>query len=179
MDKNKNSQSKKAPQSSGPVENILPTTNEQEMQKLMKDLDREQAYREHKCWRQYVTVIISIIFVVFQLYASLSGHIPAQVLRASHLAFVQLLAFLLFPASKKMPKNTQMYAHGFQNTLVSRAGNNTLLDVIIGIIGILILFESCRRIVGLPIMIIAAVFMLYAFIGKYLPGFLQIGRAHV
>ena len=65
MDKNKNSQSKKAPQSSGPVENILPTTNEQEMQKLMKDLDREQAYREHKCWRQYVTVILSIIFVVF------------------------------------------------------------------------------------------------------------------
>ncbi len=196
MDKNKTSQSKKAPQTSGPVENILPTTNEQEMQKLMNDLDREQAYREHKCWRQYVTVIISIIFVVFQLYASLSGHIPAQVLRASHLAFVQLLAFLLFPASKKMPKNTlpwydvtlgltgaacwlyivinfQMYAHGFQNTLVSRAGNNTLLDVIIGIIGILILFESCRRIVGLPIMIIAAVFMLYAFIGKYLPGFLH------
>jgi len=182
--------------SSGKVEQILPTTNEEEMKQLMKDLDREQAYREHKCWRQWVTVLISVIFVLFQLYATLSGRIPAQVLRASHLAFVQLLAFLLFPATKKMPRNTlpwyditlglvgascwlyivinfQMYSMGFSNTLVSRTGNYNVVDVIIGIIGILILFESCRRIVGLPIMIIASVFVIYAFVGKYLPGFLH------
>ncbi len=182
--------------SSGAIEQILPTTNEEEMKNLMKDLDREQAYREHKCWRQWITVLVSTVFVLFQLYATLSGHVTAQVLRASHLAFVQLLAFFLFPASKKMPKNTlpwydvllgltgaacwlyivinfQMYAHGLPNTLVSRSGNNTVLDVVIGIIGILILFESCRRIVGLPIMLIAACFVIYAFAGKYLPGFLH------
>ena len=154
----------------------------------MKDLDREQAYREHKCWRQYITVIISIIFVAFQLYATLSGIITAQILRATHLAFVQLLAFLLFPATKKMPRNTLpwydvvlglmgagcwMYIVINFQTLVRRSGNNTTLDVIIGIVGILILFESCRRIVGLPIMTIASIFVLYAFFGKYLPGFLH------
>ncbi len=170
------------------IENILPTSNEDEMKKLMKDLDREQAYREHKCWRQYITVIISVIFVAFQLYATLSGAITAQILRATHLAFVQLLAFLLFPATKRMPRNTLpwydvllglsgaacwMYIVINFQTLVRRSGNNTTLDVIIGIIGILILFESCRRIVGLPIMTIAAIFVLYAFIGKYLPGFLH------
>ncbi len=170
------------------IENILPTSNEDEMKKLMKNLDREQAYREHKCWRQYITVIISIIFVTFQLYATLSGTITAQILRASHLAFVQLLAFLLFPATKKMPRNTLpfydvllglagagcwMYIVINFDTLVRRSGNNTTLDVIIGIIGILILFESCRRIVGLPIMIIASVFVIYAFVGKFLPGFLH------
>ena len=170
------------------IENILPTSNEDEMKQLMKDLDREQAYREHKCWRQYITVIISIVFVVFQLYATLSGLIPAQILRATHLAFVQLLAFLLFPATKKMPRNTLpwydvllglvgagcwMYIVINFDTLVRRSGNNTVLDVIIGIIGILILFESCRRIVGLPIMIIASVFVIYAFAGKFLPGFLH------
>ena len=173
---------------SSAIDNILPTSNEDEMKNLMKDLDREQAYREHKCWRQYITVIISIIFVLFQLYATLSGLVTAQILRATHLAFVQLLAFLLFPATKKMPRNTLpwydvilgligagcwMYiVINFQN-LVRRSGNNTTLDVIIGIIGILILFESCRRIVGLPIMTIAAVFVIYAFVGKYLPGFLH------
>ena len=170
------------------IENILPTSNEDEMKNLMKDLDREQAYREHKCWRQYITVIISIVFVAFQLYATLSGLIPAQILRATHLAFVQLLAFLLFPATKKMPRNTLpwydvllglagagcwMYIVINFDTLVRRSGNNTILDVIIGIIGILILFESCRRIVGLPIMIIASVFVIYAFAGKLLPGFLH------
>ena len=170
------------------IDNILPTSNEEEMKNLMKDLDREQAYREHKCWRQYITVIISIIFVAFQLYATLSGLVTAQILRATHLAFVQLLAFLLFPATKKMPRNTLPFYDvllglagagcwmyiviNFQN-LVRRSGNNTTLDVIIGIIGILILFESCRRIVGLPIMTIASVFVIYAFVGKYLPGFLH------
>ncbi len=169
-------------------DNILPTTNEEEIKDLMKDLDREQAYREHKCWRQWITVVVSIVFVLFQLYATLSGKITAQILRASHLAFVEFLAFLLFPASKKMPKDTLpwydvllafvgagswLYIVINFDTLVRRTGNNTKLDIIIGIIGILILFESCRRIVGLPIMIIAGTFIIYAFIGKYIPGFLN------
>ena len=163
---------------------INPTTNEDEMKQLMQDLDREQAYREHKCWRQYITVLISIAFCAFQLYATLSGHIPAQLVRATHLAFVQALAFLLFPATKKMPRNTLplydvilafvgagawvYYITNFE-AIVRRAGAYTTLDIVIGVIGIIILFESCRRIVGLPIMIIAGAFILYAFIGKYLP----------
>lgn len=170
------------------IDNILPTTNEKEIKEMMRDLDREQAYREHKCWRQYITVVISVAFVVFQLYATLSGHITAQILRATHLAFVQLLAFLLFPATKKMPRDTLplydvllafagaacwMYIVINFESLVRRSGNNTALDVAIGIIGILILFESCRRIVGIPIMVIAGAFVLYAFVGKYLPGFLH------
>lgn len=189
MDKDKTDESLETTEiKSSAIDNILPTSNEDEMKNLMKDLDREQAYREHKCWRQYITVIISIIFVAFQLYATLSGTVTAQILRASHLAFVQLLAFLLFPATKRMPRNTLPFYDvllglagagcwmyiviNFQN-LVRRSGNNTTLDVIIGIIGILILFESCRRIVGLPIMTIASIFVIYAFVGKYLPGFLH------
>ena len=170
------------------VESLLPTTNEDEMKKLMQDLDKEQAYREHKCWRQSITVIVSVVFCFFQLYATLSGTIPAQLVRASHLAFVQFLAFLLFPATKSMPKNTLplydvilafvgagcwcYYIINFHE-IVMRAGAYTAIDIIVGIIGIIILFESCRRIVGLPIMIIAGAFIIYAFIGKYLPGFLN------
>jgi len=170
------------------LENIVPTTNENEMKQLMKDLDREQAYREHKCWRQYVTVLVSVAFCIFQLYATLSGRIPAQLVRSTHLAFVQFLAFLLFPATKSMPRNTlplydvvlafigagcwSYYIINFES-LVRRAGAYTPLDIVVGLIGIIILFESCRRIVGLPIMIIAGTFVLYAFIGRYLPGFLN------
>ena len=170
------------------IEHILPTSNEEEMKRMMKELDREQSYREHKCWRQYITVFISVIFVPFQLYATLSGAITAQVLRATHLAFVQLLAFLLFPPTKNSPRNTLpwydivlgliglacwLYIVVNFDSLVRRSGNNTPLDVAVGIVGILVLFESCRRIVGLPIMIIAGSFIVFAFAGKYLPGFLH------
>lgn len=179
-DKNKNSNDY--------IEQILPTSNEEEMKRMMKELDREQSYREHKCWRQYITVFISVIFVLFQLYATLSGAITAQVLRATHLAFVQLLAFLLFPPTKNSPRNTLpwydivlgligvacwLYIVVNFDSLVRRSGNNTPLDVAVGIVGILVLFESCRRIVGLPIMIIAGSFIVFAFAGKYLPGFLH------
>lgn len=170
------------------IEHILPTSNEEEMKRMMKELDREQSYREHKCWRQYITVFISVIFVLFQLYATLSGAITAQVLRATHLAFVQLLAFLLFPPTKNSPRNTLpwydivlgligvacwLYIVVNFDSLVRRSGNNTPLDVAVGIVGILVLFESCRRIVGFPIMIIAGSFIVFAFAGKYLPGFLH------
>ena len=179
-DKNKNSNDY--------IEQLLPTSNEEEMKRMMKELDREQSYREHKCWRQYITVFISVIFVIFQLYATLSGAITAQVLRATHLAFVQLLAFLLFPPTKNSPRNTLpwydivlglvgaacwLYIVVNFDSLVRRSGNNTPLDVAVGIVGILVLFESCRRIVGLPIMIIAGSFIVFAFAGKYLPGFLH------
>lgn len=172
----------------GKIENILPTSNEEELKKMMQDLDKEQAYREHKCWRQYITLIISVCFCVFQLYATLSGTITAQILRATHLAFVQLLAFLLFPATKNQPRNTlPIYdvllgligaacwvyiVINFQE-LAKRTGAFTSIDITIALIGIVILFESCRRIVGLPIMIIAGCFILYALCGAYLPGFLN------
>ncbi len=167
---------------------MSPTTNEAEIQDIMKDLDREASYRQHTCWRRYITYAVSIAFVAFQLYSTLTGSIPAQVLRATHLAFVNFLCFLLFPASKKLPRNTLpwydvllglvgaacwMYISFNIESLARRVGAYQTKDIVIGIIGILILFEACRRVVGLPIMIIAAVFILYAFAGPYLPGFLN------
>ena len=169
-------------------DNLTPTANEVDLQQLMGELDKEQAYRQHGCWRQYITVIVSILFVAFQLYASLSGRVTAQILRATHLAFVQLLAFLLFPPTKKSPRNKLpwydivlgligsacwMYiVINFQD-LARRTGAFLPQDIIVGVIGILVLMESCRRIVGIPILIIASAFILYAFLGAYLPGFLN------
>lgn len=167
---------------------FTPTANEEEIKELMKQIDRESAYREHNCWRQYITVIVSIAFCFFQLYATLSGAITAQILRATHLAFVQLLGFLLFPATKKMPRNTLpwydvvlgligaaawMYISLNFDSLARRAGMYTQIDIAVGVVGIIILLESCRRIVGLPILIIASAFIIYAFAGPYLSGFLN------
>lgn len=179
---------KKYPDMEDIGDTFTPTANEEEIKELMKQIDRESAYREHTCWRQYITVIVSIAFCVFQLYATLSGAITAQVLRATHLAFVQLLGFLLFPATKKMPRNTLplydvilgligaaawMYISVNFDSLARRAGMYTPIDIAVGVVGIVILLESCRRIVGLPILIIASCFILYAFAGPYLPGFLN------
>lgn len=170
------------------ADSMTPTSNEEEIKEFMKQYDPESAYREHKCWKRYITIVVSAIFCAFQLYATLSGLVTAQVLRATHLAFVMLLGFLLYPAAKKLPRNTLplydvaigligfscwMYIAINFDTLVRRTGANIPLDIAVGVVGIVILFEACRRIAGIPMLVIAGLFIAYAFAGPYLPGFLN------
>jgi TRAP transporter 4TM/12TM fusion protein len=54
------------------------------------------------------------------------------------------------------------YAFNFQ-AIISRAVVLLPLDVAVGVIGILILAELCRRVVGIPILVVAAAFVIYAF----------------
>lgn len=54
--------------------------------------------------------------------------------------------------------------------VIQNVGNYTTIDIIVGVVGILLLMEACRRVVGLPILIIVSIFLLYALLGKYIPG---------
>ena len=160
----------------------------EEIDDYMSKYDSESRYRRYNDWKKYLIIAISVIFCLFQLYSILSGRITAQVVRATHLAFVMLLAYLLFPMKKDMPKDklpwydvilaiigaaSWSYITINFDSLVRRAGIYTSTDIVIGIIGILLVFEACRRIVGLPILIISIVFIIYALFGAYAPGFLN------
>jgi len=48
----------------------------------------------------------------------------------------------------------------------------TTLDVIFGIISIIMILEICRRTVGIALPIVAIIFLIYVFVGPYLPGIL-------
>ena len=160
----------------------------EELDDYMSKYDSESRYRRFKDWKKYIIIVISVAFCLFQLYSILSGKITAQVVRATHLAFVMALAYLLFPMKKDMPKDklpwydviiaivgacSWLYISINFDSLVRRAGIYNTTDIIIGIVGILILFEACRRIVGTPILIISLVFIVYALFGAYAPGFLN------
>ncbi|MEI0446754.1 TRAP transporter permease [Brachyspira intermedia] len=164
----------------------IPTV--EEIDDYMSKYDSESRYRRYSDWKKYLIIVISVVFCLFQLYSILSGKITAQIVRATHLSFVMLLAYLLFPMKKDMPKDklpwydvilavigaaSWAYISFNFEELIRRAGIYTTTDVIIGIIGILLVFEACRRIVGLPILIISIVFIIYALFGAYAPGFLN------
>ena len=164
----------------------IPTV--EEIDDYMSKYDSESRYRRYSDWKKYLIIAISVVFCLFQLYSILSGKITAQIVRATHLAFVMLLSYLLFPMKKNMPKDKLPWydvilavigaaSWGYITvnfeSIVRRAGIYTTTDIIIGIIGILIVFEACRRIVGLPILIISIAFIIYALFGAYAPGFLN------
>ena len=48
----------------------------------------------------------------------------------------------------------------------------TTPDVIMGVIGVLLVIEATRRVVGIPMVVVVLVFIAYAFAGPYMPGVL-------
>ena len=54
-----------------------------------------------------------------------------------------------------------------------RAGIVYASDILFAILLIIAIFEACRRKMGNPLVIITLVFVAYAFLGKYIPGFLN------
>ena len=151
-----------------------------------------------------IVAAIAIIWSLFQLwYASpfpfwfnigMFKGLPA---RAIHLGFALLLAFLIFPFSRSKKISIIdilisiigafccLYIYFFYDQLVDRGGillkitlgqNITIpIELIIGIIGILILLEATRRVIGLPLVIIAICFLLFSFFGRYAPDIISHG----
>lgn len=132
-----------------------------------------------------VVSAVAIVFSCFQLYTALFGVFDAMIQRSIHLSFGMALVFLLYPTSKKWPRDRihpldlalailgallPLYIFANYQELVLRAGTATTLDMVVGTMGILMVLEAARRIVGLPIVIIAGVFIAYAFAGPWLPG---------
>jgi TRAP transporter 4TM/12TM fusion protein len=104
--------------------------------------------------------------------------------RALHLGVALALAFLVFPASSSSPRDhipfTDIvlaiagaaaggYLLLFYAQLATRPGQPTPADVTGAVVGVLLLLEATRRTVGLPMAVLAVVFLAYVFGGPLLP----------
>jgi TRAP transporter 4TM/12TM fusion protein len=103
--------------------------------------------------------------------------------RALHLGLGLFLAFLCFPLLKSQRGAIPFYdwilaiagafagAYFllFYNELATRPGIPSLQDIIIASAGIVLLLEATRRAVGLPMTILALLFLAYIMLGRYLP----------
>lgn len=104
--------------------------------------------------------------------------------RSIHLAFGLLLAFLAYPTRNSSPRDripypdwclaalgvcVTMYLSVFAVALGERPGLPTTADLIVATIGIVLVLEGARRTLGMPLMIIAGMFLLYVFFGHLAP----------
>lgn len=137
-------------------------------------------------WALAVTVI-AIITSLFHLYTAGFGLLLALQQRAVHLLLLMPLGFLLYPGSKRSPRDratamdlvlvalsvvvTYYIIHNLE-VLAFRAGEATTLDLVLGGIMILLILEGSRRSVGIALPIVAVSFLLYAYFGPYMPGLL-------
>ncbi|MEK4530261.1 TRAP transporter permease [Solibacillus sp. FSL K6-1554] len=159
----------------------------EQQQELLEKYDLESNQRNPQNFMKHIIYFGLLAFTLFQVYTAIFGQFPAQIQRTVHIGFALTFVFLLFPASRKLSKRTipfydyilAVVAIGVgsywvinYDRLVQSLGQLQTMDFYIGILAVIIVLEGARRAVGLPITIIAGLFLLYAFYGPYMPDFM-------
>ncbi len=152
---------------------------------IVAKYDKEATYRQFKGGLELFIKILCITFSAFHLYTAAFGAFAPQIQRSVHLGFVLTLVYLLYPARSKSNLSVLVWYDvilaimgaavcGYivynYDTIVLEAGPPTDLDLIFGVMTIVLVLEATRRIVGLPIALVAFIFLLYALFGNYIPG---------
>ena len=169
------------------AEDFKPEVSEEEIQAILKRVDKESTFRKLTGYQKQLTYWIAIAWSCFQLYTALFGMFAAQMQRSIHLSFAFTLLFLLYPLRTSSSSGRLKWHHflfvvfaGFiglyitlnYTRIMEAGGEYERIDYVVGVIGTLMTLEAARRIVGLPIVVIASTFLIYAYLGPYFPGFL-------
>ncbi len=168
------------------AENIEQISAE-EVNEIMAKYDRESAVRIFSGNKALLIKLMLVAFTIFAVSINTFVHLNAQIHRSTFIAIVLFLAYLLYPAKKNAPKNTNkvpvcdiifaflsagsfLYMGINYKQLVAQAGSYTQIDIAIAILAIVLLFEACRRVVGTPILVVVGCFIAYAYFGNMIPG---------
>lgn len=156
-------------------------------EEILKKYDKESDSRQYIGPMAYIVSAIAIVFSLFQLYTAIFGVLDAHLQRAIHLGFGLTLVYLLYPTCKSWSRSklhpfdlllaifgaaAPLYIVMLYQELVLRAGKVTNTDLAMGLLGIVLVLEAARRVVGWPMVIVACAFVVYAFAGPYMPDIL-------
>ena len=159
--------------------NQMKTQAELDAQKVLKELDADSKSREWTGWRLYLYRGILIAFAVYALISALL--LNGQTLHTKLPLFVGLvvsIGYLKFPACKKhatrinyipwydvvfsvLSLGVYLYYPIMQSKVITTGGLIDWEMIIVGVVGILLLAEVCRRAVGLPLLIVVGAFVAY------------------
>ena len=154
----------------------------EDVEKLMRKYDKESNTR---IWEGKPAVIVRAIMVIFSLYCIYSTLFSVAALErrlTAFLALVVIMGYLTYPASKHHVRHNYIPWYDIVIMIVGAAcflyfclGYDAIIakltsasrikpfQIYIGIVGILILMELCRRCVGLPILCVVGVLLIYTF----------------
>jgi len=151
-----------------------------DLEAVMKKFDQESNVR---IWEGKPRIAVSAVlacFSLFCIYVTLFASWLEELRLTTFVAFIVFLGYLVFPARKGQQKVNYMpwydivlmicgtgaflYYAANALTIIQQGSNFEWYQIVIGIVGIISLMEVCRRSVGLPILIVASCFIVYALI---------------
>ena len=144
--------------------------------------------RELKGWMKWLVSICLVAVALFHLYTAIFGVFQPRVQRGIHLLILLPMAFLLYPATKKSPKDRPsvldviMALLAIAPPIYLMLMNDTLnmrmelfdpvstVETILGWINIVLIIEAVRRTVVPAMAILIGVFFVYIFLAPFLGG---------
>ena len=150
-----------------------------DVENIMRKYDRESNTRIWSGWQKTAVDAVLAVFSLYIIYCALFAAMLDEVRLTSFVAGVLVMGYLTYPANKHHVRENYIPWFDFvlmalgagaffyfcfnANNIIMRLPALRTYEVVIGIIGIAALFELCRRCTGVPIMVVAGVFMAYAF----------------
>lgn len=163
-------------------------------EEVLAKYDKESNVRKLHGSVQKLIFVLAVAWSSFQIYTAIFGTFPSTIQRGTHISAALMLVFLLYPAVKgknldKVPWYDYIlcvmsfivgcYHIVNFDALQLRSGRYNTIDITVSIIAVVLILEATRRVAGLVIVILAAIFLSYALFGASLPGFLGHARLSV
>lgn len=171
-----------------PKDEVMITSSEEDapidVQAMLAEFDRESNTRQFDGVPMYLVKGMLIAFSLFIFYMTLVSTWGEQIRRSLFVGFIIFMAFMLYPPVKKGAKRRNYvpwydfvlgivgsasylyFAFNYEN-LILKATRISTLDQVIALVGIIAIVEVCRRVVGLPIIFVAAAFVTYGFTADF------------
>ena len=150
---------------------------------VMRKYDRESATRIWEGTPKIIITAIMAIFSLYCLYMTLFSTALPEVRLTLCVGCIIILGFLTYPVKKghvhvnSMPwydivlmvvgSASFFYFAANALPLIKLATRIETIHVVIGVIGILVLVELCRRCVGIPILCVVGVLLVYTFYNQF------------
>jgi len=157
-------------------ETFSPTPSAEE---VMRQVDKESNTRVFTGWRKMLMRTLLIAFatmiLLFQLVIQADNFVKYPLFIGSML----FIGYLLYPVTKHQSLKVNYipfydvilacvsafsfyYFAIFREDLIERAANINTVDLVVGIVALVTVFEFCRRAVGVPILCVVGAFIVYA-----------------
>jgi TRAP transporter 4TM/12TM fusion protein len=132
---------------------------------------------------RYIAIGISVLFASIFLYTAGFGIFDLYVQRSLFLMFCLVLIFIFYPLANNvygyladgglifLSIITNGYVILFAEEIARRHGIPEGPEIILGTILVLLIFEASRRCIGMILTVLCLLFILYAYLGNYLPGY--------
>ena len=149
-----------------------------DLETVMKKYDQESNVRLWEGKPRFAVNCVLALFSLFCLYVTLFASWLEELRLTTFVAWIVFLGYLVFPAKKGHQKvnyitwydillmvvgtGAFLYYAFNAKSIIQQGSIFESYQIVIGIVGILALAEVCRRSVGLPILIVAGCFLVYA-----------------